>query len=152
MTRGLLSALLAAFFWMVATPAAMSADEPEIYTSWRNNVAVQGYDVVSFHAGKPVRGVTQFTTIYKGATWRFNTQANLDLFLTNPEAFEPQYGGYCAWAVAKGKLAPGKAAHWHVEDGRLYLNYSKRVKLRWDALRPKFIREANANWPGILLD
>lgn len=131
-------------------PVQASASKPEIYTSWRNDIAVDGYDVVSFHAGKPLKGRTEFATRYKETTWRFDTQANLDLFLMNPTAFEPQYGGYCAWAVSKGKLAPGKGEFWHVEDGKLYLNYSIRVKKRWDALRPEFIRDANGAWPELL--
>lgn len=133
-------------------PVTAFAQKPEIYTSWRNKIAVDGYDVVSFHAGKPLKGRTEFATQYKKATWRFDTQANLDLFLMNPEAFEPQYGGYCAWALAKDKLAPGKAEHWHVEDGKLYLNYSTRVKKRWDALREEFITQADDNWPSLLAE
>lgn len=147
-----LLALFAAAFLAAVPITAQAADKPEIYTSWRNDLAVQGYDVVSFHAGKPLKGKTDFATLYKGAKWRFNTQGNLDLFLTNPEAFAPQYGGYCAWAVAMGKLAPGKAEHWHVEDGKLYLNYSTRVKKRWDALREQFIADGDENWPVILVD
>lgn len=135
---------------MLLTPVAAMAQKPEIYTSWRNAVAVDGYDVVSFHAGKPLKGRTEFATQYKKATWRFDTRGNLDLFLMNPEAFEPQYGGYCAWALAKNKLAPGKAEHWHVIDGKLYLNYSTRVKKRWDALRGEFITQADDNWPSLL--
>lgn len=131
-------------------PVSALAQKPEIYTSWRNTVAVDGYDVVSFHAGKPIKGRTEFATQYKRTIWRFDTQGNLDLFMMNPEAFEPQYGGYCAWAIAKDKLAPGKAEHWHVEDGKLYLNYSTRVKKRWDALRGEFITQADDNWPGLL--
>lgn len=148
MKHVLIAAVLAASAVMM--PVSASAQKPEIYTSWRNSIAVEGYDVVSFHAGKPIRGRTEFATQYKSATWRFDTQANLDLFLMNPEAFEPQYGGYCAWAVAKDKLAPGKAEHWHVEDGKLYLNYSTRVKKRWDALREEFIIQADENWPELL--
>lgn len=152
---GWMKPLIIAAFLAVTTacvPASALAQKPEIYTSWRNNVAVDGYDVVSFHAGKPVKGRTNYATRYKAAIWQFDTQANLDLFLMNPTAFEPQYGGYCAWAVAKEKLAPGKAEHWHVEDGKLYLNYSKRVKKRWDALREEFITEADDRWPELLND
>jgi len=144
----LIAAALA--IWAVLMPASAFAQKPEIYTSWRNTIAVDGYDVVSFHAGKPLKGRTEFATQYKKATWRFDTQGNLDLFLMNPEAFAPQYGGYCAWAVSKDKLAPGKPEHWHVEDGKLYLNYSTRVKKRWDALREEFIEQADENWPDLL--
>lgn len=147
--KRLLTFLIASIL-LVGTPSVALAKKPEIYTSWRNNLAVGGYDVVSFHAGKPVRGRADFSLDYKNAIWRFDTQANLDLFRVNPEAFAPQYGGYCAWAVAMGKLAPGRPDHWHVVNGKLYLNYSTRVKKRWDALRREFIRDANDNWPELL--
>ncbi len=135
---------------IVASCSVTTTRQAEIYTSLRNDLAVGGFDVVSFFSGNPQRGRTEFRTLYKGATWRFATQANLDLFLLNPTQFEPQYGGYCAWAVARQKLAPGKPQHWHVEDGKLYLNYSARVKKRWDSLRGEFIAEADRHWPDIL--
>ena len=43
------------------------ADEPQIYTSWRNNIAVGGYDAVSFFKGKPQEGKTEFSATHKGA-------------------------------------------------------------------------------------
>ena len=145
--------VVAALMIGLCAPAAPAfADKPEIQTSWRNDLALEGWDAVSFFAGSPQRGRTEFQTRYKDATWRFDTQANLDLFLLNPTRFEPQYGGYCAWAVAREKLAPGRPQHWRVEDGKLYLNYSRRVQKRWDALRDEFIRDADANWPAILKD
>ncbi|MEL6686211.1 MAG: YHS domain-containing (seleno)protein [Pseudomonadota bacterium] len=142
--------ILIAGFMMAGAPSLAMAAKPEVYTPWRNDLAVSGYDVVSFHAGEPQRGRSEFSVRYKDAIWRFDTRANLELFRMNPDAFAPQYGGYCAWAVAMGKLAPGSPDHWHVENGKLYLNYSTRVKKRWDALRKEFIRDANGNWPDIL--
>jgi len=132
-------------------PPASAASDP-VYTSWRNNLAVQGYDTVSFFSGKPIVGRAEFSETYKGAVWHFSSQANLDLFKTNPEAFAPQFGGYCAWAVAKDKLAKGAAKHWHVEDGKLYLNFNKRIKAKWDKDRVAFISQAQDYWPLILED
>ena len=137
---------------LLLSPVMASAASDPVYTSWRDNVAAEGYDVVTFFSGKPQKGKPEFTTRYEGADWHFFTQANKDLFLTNPELFAPQYGGYCAWAIAQGKLAPGRAEHWHVEDGRLYLNYNARIKRRWDKNRATFIRDADARWPAILDD
>lgn len=133
-----------------AMPAFAASDA--IYTSWRNNTAVEGYDVVTFFSGKPQDGKAEFSTHYEGADWYFSSQANKDLFLTNPAQFAPQYGGYCSWAVAKGKLAPGRAEHWHVEDGKLYLNYNGRIKRRWLADKAGFIESANTRWPAIIED
>ncbi len=129
--------------------AAHAADDP-IYTSWRNNLALGGYDAVSFYSGNPQKGEREFSTIYKGARWYFQTEANRDLFVSNPKAFEPQFGGYCAWAISKGKLARGSPSHWYVEDGKLYLNFSDRIRDRWLADKNDFISIANSRWPEIL--
>lgn len=132
------------------TPLSAYAGNDVIYTSWRNNAAIGGYDAVSFYSGNPQRGEREFSTFYKSAKWYFQTEANRDLFLANPSAFEPQYGGYCAWAVAKGKLAKGSPKHWYVEDGKLYLNFSERIRDRWLADKNDFISRANSRWPEIL--
>lgn len=134
----------------VAVPAAANSDP--IYTSWRDNVAVGGYDVVSFYSGKPLKGDKTYLFSHLGVDWRFSSQANLDLFRTNPSAFIPQYGGYCAWAAAHGKLAKGSPKHWHVRDGKLYLNFNSRIQERWDRDIPGFIRQADQNWPDLLTD
>lgn len=121
-----------------------------IYTSWQNNLAVGGYDTVSFFSGKPQPGKEEFAIEYAGAVWRFSTRGNLDLFKTNPDAFMPQYGGYCAWAVANDKLAKGSPKHWHVEDGKLYLNFNARIQRRWKKNVPTYITQAGDYWPAIL--
>lgn len=141
---------LALVFSAVSAAPALAAES--IYTSWKNNLAVGGYDTVSFFSGKPQEGKKEYTFDYAGAQWRFATRGNLDLFKTNPAAFMPQYGGYCAWAVAKNKLAKGSPEHWHVEDGKLYLNFNARIKRRWGKDIPGFVSSAENNWPEILKD
>lgn len=143
--------ILAALFGagLLLSPLAAAADTNHVYTNWRDNIAADGYDVVSFFSGKPQQGKLEFSTRYEGADWYFFNQANKDLFLTNPDLFAPQYGGYCAWAVAKGKLAPGSPDYWHVEDGRLYFNYNARIKRRWQKRRAKFIQSADERWPSL---
>lgn len=140
--------LIALIFSTHSIPAQAAADP--IYTSWRDNVAVGGHDVVSFYSGKPLKGKAEFVQNYLDAEWRFSSQANLDLFRTNPTAFVPQYGGYCAWAAANGKLAKGSPEHWHVRDGKLYLNYNERIQTKWNKDIPGFITKADANWPELL--
>lgn len=150
MIKRLLSSILGA--GLLLSPMSAAAAPDSVYTNWRNNIAVEGFDVVTFFSGKPQQGKAAFSTRYEGAHWYFYNQANMDLFLTNPAQFSPQYGGYCAWAVAKGKLAPGKAKHWHVEDGKLYLNFSGRIKRRWHKEQASFIDMADTRWPALLED
>lgn len=149
MKSALITAAFALFGSVALTPVTAEAKDP-IYTSWRNNAAIAGYDAVSFFSGNPQKGEREFLTAYKGAKWYFQTEANRDLFVSNPTAFEPQYGGYCAWALAKGKLARGDPKHWYVEDGKLYLNFSDRIRDRWLADKNDFIARADRRWPEIL--
>lgn len=137
---------------LLGAPVVVHAASDPVYTSWRDNLAVDGWDPVTFHSGKPQPGKSEWRAQYQGAVWLFYSEANRDLFLTNPEVFAPQYGGYCAWALARGKLEKGRAEYWHVEDGKLYLNYNRRIKRRWDNNRTRFIEQANDRWPAILAE
>src|SRR5690242_16175385 len=85
---------------LIAATNGAFAREAETYTSLFSNLGAGGYDVVAyFTQGKAVEGKREFTAEYKGATWRFATQADRTLFLADPAKYAPQYGGYCAWAV-----------------------------------------------------
>jgi YHS domain-containing protein len=144
-------ALFAALAALFGFAGAAHAAKPEIYTGAFSNQAAGGYDVVAyFDQASPVKGQAEFKTEYKGAEWRFSSAANLEKFLASPEAFAPQYGGYCAWAAAQGYTAPGNPKNWTVVDGKLYLNYDDKVQADWLKDVPGFIAKANANWPGVL--
>ncbi len=130
-------------------PGAGIAATPQTYAE--DGVAVDGTDVVAyFTEGKPVAGDAAFTHDWNGATWRFATAANRDTFAADPQAYAPQYGGYCAYAVSEGYTASTTPEAWRIVDGKLYLNYSKRVQRRWEKDIPGRISSADANWPNVL--
>jgi YHS domain-containing protein len=113
--------------------------------------AIRGYDPVAyFTVGEPVRGSDQFTTGWQGATFKFASATNLELFKAEPAAYAPQYGGYCAYAAAKGAIAGTVPEAWTIVDGKLYLNYSLEVQQRWRKDVPGHIRAADRNWPAVL--
>ncbi len=145
-------AVITALLSPVTVAAPAFADSAPIYTPLRNSIAVGGYDTVSYFSGKPMKGDKRYMTNHLGVTWRFSSRANLDLFKANPEAFIPQYGGYCAWALAHGKLAKASPKQWLVEDGKLYLNFNARIQTQWLADKDEFIAEADKRWPNILRD
>lgn len=146
-----LAATLAALSATLAAPAQASDDLP-VYTDRFSNLAVGGFDSVSFFIGEPVRGSRDFETSWNGANWRFASAENLAKFEADPTAFAPQYGGYCAWAVAQGYLAKGDPRFARIVDGKLYLNFNAKVQRDWSQDIPGFIARADANWPGILKD
>ena len=125
-----------------------------IYTGLLSNKALSGYDPVAyFTEDKPVKGKKEWQWEYKGADWYFSSAENLELFKLNPEKYAPQYGGFCAWAVAaKHDRAPGDPKYWKIVDDKLYLNYDKSVQEKWQQDIPGFIEEANRYWPTLLAE
>ncbi|MEM8577194.1 MAG: YHS domain-containing (seleno)protein [Pseudomonadota bacterium] len=128
---------------------AARAATPPIYAE--DGVAIDGTDPVSYFAdGRPVAGVRAITFDWSGATWRFASAAARDAFAADPVAYAPQYGGYCAYAVSEGYTASTIPEAWKIVDGKLYLNFSRRVQRRWERDIPGRIAAADANWPGVL--
>lgn len=149
-TTSAFAAALAVLGSLLSTAPAF-AKSADIYTGYFSSLAVGGYDPVAyFKAGKPVEGKAQFTTEYKGATWRFSSEENLNAFKADPAAYAPQYGGYCAWAVSQGYTASGDPNVWAIVNNKLYLNYDKSVQAKWEKDIPGFIAKADKNWPGVL--
>ncbi len=116
----------------------------------KDGVAISGYDPVSYFVEtKPVKGSPEFHAEYQGSTFYFSTVANRDTFAANPDKFAPQYGGYCAFGMAKGYKAVIDPDAFTVVGERLYLNYSEPVRSRWLSDIPGYIRQADANWPDV---
>ena len=122
-----------------------------VSTGYFNNKAVSGYDTVAyFTESKPVKGDSKYTTKYDGANWYFASQANLDMFKTNPEKYAPQYGGYCAWAMSQNSFASSDPSQWAIVNDKLYLNYNASVKAKWDVNPTLSISQADENWPQLI--
>jgi|SRR5678815_4202112 len=116
----------------------------------RDGIAIGGYDPVAYFAEmKPVKGLTEFHAEYQGSTFYFSTAANRNTFTANPDKFAPQYGGYCAFGMAKGYKAVIDPDAFTVVEDKLYLNYSEAVRSKWKLDIPGYIRTANANWPEV---
>ncbi|MBI1300706.1 MAG: YHS domain-containing protein [Alphaproteobacteria bacterium] len=131
-------------------PAQAKADPP-ISTGTFNNTAVSGYDTVSYFTdGGPVKGNKEFQTQWKGADWYFVSQENLDKFKADPEQYAPQYGGYCAWAVAHGNTVGSDPLQYHIEEGKLYLNYSQSIKDQWLPRRKELIPLGDKEYPQLV--
>ncbi|MFD1341963.1 YHS domain-containing (seleno)protein [Litorisediminicola beolgyonensis] len=115
-----------------------------------NGIAIDGTDPIAyFTEGRPVPGSADIALEWRGATWRFASEANRDAFIANPTAYAPQFGGYCAWAVAEGYTASTVPDAWRIVDGKLYLNYSRGIQKRWEGDVPGNIARGNANWPEL---
>jgi YHS domain-containing protein len=116
----------------------------------RNNLAIDGYDPVAyFTERKPVKGSSEYRSDFQGSTFQFASAAHRDAFAADPPKYAPQYGGYCAYGMAKGYKAAIDPAAFTVVRDRLYLNYSESVRTRWLSDIPSYIQKADANWPEV---
>jgi YHS domain-containing protein len=110
-------------------------------------VAVGGYDVVSyFTEKKPEQGSALISLKHEGAEYRFVSAAHRDQFAANPEAFLPQYGGHCAYALGKGKAMTGDPQAWLIHKGKLYLTVSQEALAAFQADVETAIAQADEIW------
>jgi len=117
--------LLLFVFGFSMSLGAISAQNSMVYAN-EENVAIEGYDVVAYFTDyQAVRGSKTFSTTHDGAIYYFVTQEHLDAFNANADKYLPQYGGYCAFALAKHNAkVPVDPTEFMINDGKLYLFFN----------------------------
>jgi YHS domain-containing protein len=135
---------------ILLTQQVMASGLPETSVNHTDGIAVQGIDVVNyFVANEPALGVKRYSADFEGYTYYFTSQENLDLFVEDPERYIPAYGGYCAYAVAKGSTASVDPEQWVIHNGTLYLNFNAGTQRSFLGDLEGFIQQADQNWPQI---
>lgn len=125
--------------------------EKKLFGYKPSGVAIRGYDTVAyFTVGEPTEGSDAYSSQWQGATWRFASQENLDLFEADPEKYAPQYGGYCAYGVAKDSLVKIEPENWMIVEDKLYLNYNDDFQQLWEEDIAGFIATADAKFESLL--
>ena len=150
--RRLFALLMLAFGLVLPAAPAVAADPAPPVNADAQGLAIGGYDPTAyFTVGRAVPGVPAHAFRWNGATWRFASAEARARFVTNPEAYAPAFGGYCAWAISQNYIAPGDPMVWRIVDGRLYLNFNARAKELWEMDLAGAIARGNANWPTVLV-
>ena len=110
-------------------------------------LAVRGFDAVAYFAvDAAVKGDAKYSYVWNGAKWLFSSEENMKKFAAAPDAYAPQFGGYCSYAVSEGYTANGDPEAWKIVDGKLYLNYNKQVKEKWEQQQSERIDRGRTNW------
>ncbi|WP_299456629.1 YHS domain-containing (seleno)protein [uncultured Microscilla sp.] len=125
------------------------------FNTKRGNIAIKGYDPVSyFTEGKAVKGNAQITHNYGGIVYRFKNNQNRNIFRQNPAKYEPMYGGWCAYAfgLAKPSKVDINPRTFKIIGGRLYLFYNKlgtNTLKMWNKDERNLKSKADKNWQKI---
>ncbi len=134
-------------FLFTVTPSFSQTKDYNI----KKGYVANGYDVVAYFENKITEGNKEFIAKFEGVKYKFSSQKNLNTFNENPSKYAPQYGGYCAYAIAiKSDKVSINPKAFEIRDGKLYLFYNawgtNTLKL-WQKEKPEaLIKKADKNW------
>ncbi|MBK9794309.1 MAG: YHS domain protein [Sphingobacteriales bacterium] len=119
------------------------------------SVAIKGYDPVAyFIQNKAVKGNKNLAVSIDGVIYYCSSQTNKDLLVKTPSKYEPQYGGWCAYAMgAKGTKVEIDPETFKILDGKLYLFYNKgftNTLPLWNKDESNLKTKADSNWKTTL--
>ena len=120
----------------------------------KKQVALDGYDPVSYFDNKPEEGTAEIKTTYNGVIYYFINQQNLSKFKANPSKYEPAYGGWCAYAMGEtGEKVKIDPETFKIIDGKLYLFYNfwgNNTLTDWNKNEKTLKTKAEQNWKKIV--
>lgn len=126
-------------------------NETNPYNVDDSKIAVAGYDVVSyFKDQKASKGNKDFSVVANGITYLFVNQNHKDAFIKNTSFYQPQFGGWCAYAIGKsGEKVTIDPKTFKIIDNKLYLFYNKyftNTLNLWNKDEKVLLTQANKNW------
>jgi YHS domain-containing protein len=127
----------------------LAAGEPVNVDS--NGVAIQGYDLVAYFTDdRPVRGKPELVATYNGATYYFASAEHKTQFEKEPGKYAPRFGGFCAFGVSHGAIAPSSVDAFQIIDGQLVLQNNRDILKRWQEDSKGNLKKAEANWQNLV--
>jgi hypothetical protein len=144
---GLLAGLLVTF---AADFAADAQTTERVVVNRYSGLAIEGFDPVAYFTDQlAAQGVPDFEASEAGAVWRFRNEGNRASFVSHPEVYGPQFGGYDPVDVGRGVTYAGSPRIWLIVDRRLYLFGREKSRDAFAANPARFLKEAAARWPTL---
>lgn len=129
-----------------ATGAKKGAKHPKLNVD-EKGVILKGYDAVAyFKEGKAIKGDPKYSSNYEGAIYYFASEADKADFDKSPAKYKPQYGGYCANAMTKGKLNDIDPNAFFIHKGKLYVCTGTTQLNNFKAKPDANIKKADKKW------
>lgn len=132
---------------------AQNAADRENHFNLEKGIAIQGYDPVAYFSNRAIKGDKKNSTNYQGVMYYFSSEVNKNTFLQNPLKYEPQYGGWCAFAMGDyGKKVEINPETYKIVNGKLYLFYNSYLNntlKSWNKDEINLKKKADNNWSKI---
>ena len=142
---------------LMLAPRAFGQNAPQRlkdYNVEKGGLAIEGYDPVAyFLQSKAAKGNKQFSVSYDGLLYYFASNDNKEAFKKSPAKYEPQYGGWCAYAMGNsGEKVEVDPETFKIKDGKLYLFYNKyftNTLKSWNKDESGLQAKADQNWKKV---
>ena len=147
--------LLAAIVLLVsATVFSQDALRKKHFNTNKKGVAIQGYDPVAyFKQGKAIEGSSNNAVVNGTVTYYFSSVENKEEFKKDPAKYEPQYGGWCAYAMGNdGSKVDVDPETFKIINGKLFLFYNRffnNTLKTWNKDEANLHTKADVNWKKI---
>ena len=113
-------------------------------------VGLGGFDPVAYKTGRGAKiGRADIAADWQGMTYRFASELNRNVFISNPKVFLAQFDGHCALGAAKGEKVAADPSAWAVHDGKIYLFTNRQARSIWQNNVGDNVARAEANWLSI---
>jgi YHS domain-containing protein len=152
------SILLLLFINLIMISSLSAQEKQGKYFVDDNNVANSGYDVVAYFTDyKAVKGSKNHSAQYDGVTYYFTSDEHKTMFEKDPVHYLPQYGGYCAFGMAKmNSKVPANPETFIIYNGKLYLFFNDLYEgkkfntiVPWNRNESNLKTTADNNWKAM---
>lgn len=153
MTNKLLLAGAALMLAFLPALPGFAEDEYNVSTGFTTDgvpLGVHGVDTVALSTLNAVaEGDAAHTVVNDGVAYYFASAESAEMFSADPDRYKPQYGGFCAFAVALGRKLDGDPHYADIVDGKLYLFVNAAIFERYKADSERILARAEETWPSI---
>ena len=144
---GKIRALLAALLLAGCSPMNVISEGGD------SKLMLRGNDPVAyFTVGRALPGNPAIKAEHLGNTYRFAAEETRRIFITSPERFVPQFGGFSAKAMAYAIPVDGGADSFKIIDGKLYLFDGARSRLYFEMDQERNLKLAWQYWESEVRD
>ena len=142
---------------LLLVSGAFSQNAPnriKAFNAGKDGLAIEGYDPVAyFMQTKALKGNKENSIAYDGLLYYFSSPENKEIFKKSPAKYEPQYGGWCAFAMGNsGEKVAVDPETFKIKDGKLYLFYNKyftNTLKSWNKDEDNLKTRADQNWKKV---
>ena len=153
MTRFIKTSTAITAFILATSASVLAADEHNVstgVTAAGAPLGLHGIDAVTLATlNAAAEGDAAYTVVDDGVAYYFASAESANRFKAAPDNYKPQYGGFCAYAVALGKKFDGDPRYADIVDGKLYLFVNAAVFEKYLNDKQNTLEKAEATWPSI---